>query len=305
MDTNDIVSLLNKEIPEMEVLLNESMKKHTSLRIGGNAEIFAKAKNAQQIKKVKQICMQNNIPLHIIGNGSNLLVKDEGIKGIVIRNDIDYLNIEDADDNNVIVTVGSGVLLGKLSYELLNESISGFEFASGIPGTIGGAVKMNAGAYGKEFKDIVIETTVLNSDCELITLSNEEQKFEYRSSIYKNNDFIIVEAKLRLQKVLDSNVIKEKMDELRKNRMEKQPMEYPSAGSTFKRGEDFITAQLLDECGLKGYTIGGAQVSTKHAGFLINIGDATAKDFLELVEVCKTKVYEKFNKKIELEIEIL
>lgn len=305
MNTNDIVSLLNKEIPEMEVLQNESMKKHTSLRIGGEAEIFAKAKDAEQIKKVIEICNKNDIPLHVIGNGSNLLVRDEGIKGIVLRNDIDYLKIEDIENNDVIVTVGSGVLNGKLTYELLNEAISGFEFASGIPGTIGGAVKMNAGAYGTEFKDIVIETTALDDKGKLVVLNNEEQDFQYRSSAFKHNGYIIIETKLRLHREKDNSAIKEKIDELRKSRMEKQPMDMPSAGSTFKRGEDFITAKLIDECGLKGYAIGGAQVSTKHAGFLVNTGNASAKDFLDLVEIVKNKVYEKFGKKIELEIEIL
>lgn len=305
MNTNDIVSLLNKEIPKMEVLQNESMKKHTSLRIGGEAEVFAKAKDVEEIKKVIEICKKNDIPLHVIGNGSNLLVRDEGIKGIVLRNDIDYITIEDIENNDVIVTVGSGVLIGKLTYELLNESISGLEFASGIPGTIGGAIKMNAGAYGTEFKDIVVETSALNNNGEIIILSNEEQDFQYRSSVFKNNNYIIIETKLKLHRLKDNSVIKERIDELRKSRMEKQPMDMPSAGSTFKRGEDFMTAKLIDECGLKGYTIGGAQVSTKHAGFLVNTGNATAKDFLELVEVVKNTVYEKFNKIIELEIEII
>ena len=195
--------------------------------------------------------------------------------------------------------------LGKLAQVLLKNSISGFEFASGIPGTIGGAVRMNAGAYGSEFKDIVFETTCMNTDGEIFVLSNDEQKFEYRKSIFKYEKYIVLEAKLLLNKIEDSSLIKEKMDEFKKSRIEKQPIEYPSAGSTFKRGNDFITAKLIDECGLKGYSIGGAQVSNKHAGFVINTGDATANDVLELVDVIEKNVLEKFDKKIELEIEVI
>jgi UDP-N-acetylmuramate dehydrogenase len=305
VNTKDIYELLNKEIPDMEVLKNESMKKHTSFRIGGEAEIFAKAKSIEQIKAVLEICKTYNIPLTVIGNGSNLLVKDEGVKGIVLRIDLEDLNIEEQKDNKVIVTVGSGMLIGKLAYTLLNEAIAGFEFASGIPGTIGGAIKMNAGAYGKEFKDIVIETTAIDKNGKIVKFNNSEQKFEYRKSIFKNKEYIILESKLQLEKVQDSKVIKEKMDEYRASRMEKQPMDYPSAGSTFKRGEDYITAQLIDECGLKGFKVGGAQVSTKHAGFVVNTGNATAEDVLKLVQIIKEKVKEKFNKDIELEVEII
>ncbi len=305
MNTNEIYELLNNKIPEMEVLKNESMKKHTSFRIGGEAQIFAKAKTVKQIKSVLDICKTYNIPLNIIGNGSNLLVKDEGVKGIVLRIDLEDFKVEDVGNENVIVTVGSGMLIGKLAYILLNEAISGFEFASGIPGTIGGAVRMNAGAYGTEFKDIVIETTALNKNGELIKFDNLKQNFEYRSSIFKNKEFIIIETKLQLKKVEDPSQIKEKMEQYKNSRIEKQPVEFPSAGSTFKRGEDFITAKLIDECGLKGYQIGGAQVSTKHAGFIVNTGNATAEDVLKLAEFIKEKVKEKFNKNIELEIEII
>ena len=188
---------------------------------------------------------------------------------------------------------------------MLKKCITGFEFASGIPGTIGGAVKMNAGAYGSEFKDIVVETTCVDMNGNIFTLSNEEQKFKYRSSIFKNEKYIILETKLLLKYVENPNEIKEKMDEYKKSRIEKQPLEFPNAGSTFKRGEDFITAKLIDEAGIKGYTIGGAQVSLKHAGFVINKGNATAKDVIELVNYIKSEIYKKFNKKIELECLVL
>ena len=305
MINTEIYDLLISKIPNENILKNEPMKKRTSFKIGGNAEIFIKAKDINEIREVLQIAKDNNIPLTVIGNGSNILVKDNGIEGIVLKVEIDGIEIENTDDGCAVVSVGAGVLLGKLAQILLKKSISGFEFASGIPGTIGGAVRMNAGAYGSEFKDIVIETTYMDYDGNIFTINNEQQKFEYRKSIFKDKKWIILESKLLLKYVEDSSLIKEKMDEFKKSRIEKQPIEYPSAGSTFKRGSDFITAKLIDECGLKGYKVGNAQVSTKHAGFVINTGDATAKDVLELVDIIKKSVYQKFEKEIELEVEII
>lgn len=318
----DIYNLLISKIDKENIILNESMKKHTSFKIGGEAECFIKAKNIEDVKFILNICNENKIPLTIIGNGSNILVKDNGIKGIVLKIGIDNMeitdyknientvniedNIEESNaENKVIVTIGAGFLLAKLAQILLKNSITGFEFASGIPGTIGGAVRMNAGAYGSEFKDIVLETTCLTKNGEIIKLSNKEQQFDYRRSIFKDKDYIILETKLLLNRIENNTIIKEKMDELKKSRIEKQPIEYPSAGSTFKRDNDFITAKLIDECGLKGYSVGGAEVSTKHAGFVINKGNATAEDVLELVEIIKNKVLEKFEKEIELEIEVI
>lgn len=327
VNSDSIYNLLVQKIPKDNILRNESMKKHTSFKIGGEAEFFVKAKNIEEIKHILSICKNNNIPLTIVGNGSNLLVKDNGIKGIVLKVDFDNIKIENIEDYNIqnmldkenkwenikqknnenyaIVTVGAGVTLGKLAQVLLKKSISGFEFASGIPGTIGGAIRMNAGAYGSEFKDIVIETTCINLNGEIIKLNNGQQKFEYRRSVFKDEKYIILESKLMLKCVEDSKIIKEKMDEYKKSRVEKQPIEFPSAGSTFKRGSDFITAKLIDECGLKGYTVGDAQVSTKHAGFVINKGNATAEDVIKLVEIIKKTILDKFEKNIELEVEII
>ena len=305
MISTEIYDLLASKIPNENILKNEPMKKHTSFKIGGNAEMFIKAKDIKEIREVLQIAKDNNIPLTVIGNGSNILVKDNGIEGIVLKVEIDGIEIENTDDGCAIVSVGAGVLLGKLAQILLKKSISGFEFASGIPGTIGGAVRMNAGAYGSEFKDIVIETSYMDYDGNIFTINNEQQKFEYRKSIFKDKKWIILESKLLLKYAEDSSLIKEKMDEFKKSRIEKQPIEYPSAGSTFKRGSDFITAKLIDECGLKGYKVGNAQVSTKHAGFVINTGDATAKDVLKLVDIIKNNVYQKFEKEIELEVEVI
>ncbi len=305
MTNPQIYDLLTEKIAKENILIDEPMKNHTSFKIGGNADFFVKVNNEDEVKFVLDLCNKNNIPLTVVGNGSNLLVSDNGIRGIVLKVNIDKVIIEKNDNKNIIATVGCGVPLAKLAYQFLNESLSGFEFASGIPGTIGGAVRMNAGAYGSEFKDIVVETKCMDYEGNIVVLNNEQQKFEYRRSIFKDEKYIILETKLQLKEVEDNSVIKEKMDEYKKSRLEKQPIEFPSAGSTFKRGNDFTTAKLIDECGLKGYSVGGAKVSEKHAGFVINTGNATSKDVLELIQIIKEEVLKKFGKEIELEVETI
>ena len=305
MTNPQIYNLITEKIAKENVLVDEPMKKHTSFKIGGNADFFVKVKNEEEVKYILEICNKNSIPLTVVGNGSNLLVSDNGIKGIVLKINIDKVEINKTETEKTMVTVGAGVPLGKLAFELLNESLSGFEFASGIPGTIGGAVRMNAGAYGSEFKDIVVETKCMDYNGNIVVLNNEQQSFEYRKSIFKNEKYIILETKLQLIQVEDNSVIKEKMNEYKKSRLEKQPIEYPSAGSTFTRGNDFITAKLIDECGLKGYTVGGAKVSEKHAGFVINTGNATSEDVLKLIGIIKEEVLKKFGREIELEVEVI
>lgn len=200
---------------------------------------------------------------------------------------------------------GAGINLTALSWECGNKGFSGLEFAYGIPGNIGGTVRMNAGAYGGEMKDVVAYVTYIDFDGQLCTLPNKKLGFEYRKSIFSQKDTgIIIEARLNLL-YSDKDTVLEKMEEYATNRKEKQPLKYPNAGSIFKRGEDYITAKLIDECGLKGYQIGGAKISELHAGFIVNTGDATAKDVLNLIEYTQQKVYEKFNKKIELEVEVI
>lgn len=331
----EVCQNLTKEIPSEQIYMNEPMSKHTTFKVGGNADIFVKVKNIEELKYVIKIAKKNNIRVYIIGNGSNILVKDKGIRGIVVKIEFEYIKYEDIENNEsssrskeVIVTVGAGVKLMALAQELLKRSITGFEFASGIPGTIGGAVKMNAGAYGSEIKNIVVSTKCLDlkrynligeksyiDDIEItepiekaneptiVELSNEEQKFEYRNSIFSSKRYVILETKLKLA-YGNKEEIEKKMKELNLKRKQTQP-DSPSAGSTFKRGEDFITAKLIDECGLKGYKIGGAKVSEKHAGFVVNNGDATAQDILELVTYIKETVYEKTGKSIKLEVEVL
>ena len=303
MDINKIAGMLEINIPKENIYLNEPMSKHTTFRIGGNADIFVTADTLKQINYILEMVKENNIPLTIIGNGSNVLVKDNGIRGIVLKIRLDNYEINRQD---LVVNVEAGMLNAKLAQILLKEGIEGFEFASGIPGTIGGAIKMNAGAYGSEMKDIILETTYIDMDDEnkIKTVNNSEQCFEYRSSIFKNKNVIIISTKLLL-KYGNKEEIEGKMKNYLQSRKEKQPLELPSAGSTFKRGKDFITAQLIDECGLKGIKIGGAEVSKKHAGFIVNTGNATAKDVINLVNKVKAEVFNKFNKNIELEIEIL
>ena len=304
MEAERVLSDLKKVIPEENIKINEPMSKHTSFKTGGPAEIYIIGKTLEQIQAVLKYSNQNNIQLYIIGNGSNLLVSDEGIKGIVLKIAVD--NIETLEsDFGVLVKAGAGVKIMALAQILKKDGITGFEELAGIPGTMGGANYMNAGAYGKELKDIIVSTKAINKETGKIeTLKNEEQELKYRSSIFKNRKYIIIETMLNLQKGIPEE-IERKMSNFSNQRKQKQPIEYPSAGSTFKRGEKFITAKLIDECGLKGYQIGGAQISEKHAGFIINKNNATSKDILDLIQYTKKKVFEKFGVLIEEEVEII
>lgn len=302
MEKQKIYELLTNEIKQGIVKIDEPMKKHTNFKIGGNADVFVIAKSIEEIKCVIKFSKENNIPLTILGNGSNVLVSDKGIRGIVLQIGLKEIKVEKHE--NALIEVDAGAMLGALAQILLKQSISGFEFAAGIPGSIGGAIRMNAGAYGGEMKDIVKNVTVLNEKGEINILTNEECEFSYRHSRFTNSKEIIIKATLELP-FGNENEIKAKMDEYAQSRKEKQPLNLPSAGSTFKRGADFITAKLIDECGLKGYTSGNAQVSTFHAGFVVNLGNATAQDVLSVVNHVKQVVLEKTGKQIELEIELL
>ena len=304
MGSAEIVKSLENIISKDLIKTNEPMKNHTSFKIGGPAEIYIKITSIEELQKVLEFAKRENIKITILGNGSNVLVSDKGIKGIVIKTNLKDINIENKDSKNVEVTVSDAVPIGFLAQRFLKEEITGFEELSGIPGTIGGAILMNAGAHGKEIKDIVTEVTAMDYNGKIFNFTNEEAEFTYRHSKFSNGEYIILQAKMLLQKG-SKEEIKAKMDEYAQYRKEKQPIEYPSAGSTFKRGTDFITAKLIDEAGLKGYSIGDAKVSEKHAGFIINTGDATAKDVLDLARYVTDKVFEKFGKKIEFEIKIL
>ncbi len=299
----DTITLLKEKIDAKDILQNEPMSKHTTFKIGGNADLLIKVHNIEQIKFVLSIARDNNIPIFILGNGSNLLVKDKGIRGITLKPELKDIKIE-KKDKQVYVTVGAGNKMPEIAGRLLREEITGFEFAAGIPGTIGGFVRMNAGAYGSEARDIVTETTILTYDGNIKKIVGEEHHFEYRKSAFLNMKIIILDTKLKLS-YGKKDEIQELMEKYRKSRFEKQPIEFPSAGSTFKRGNDFISAKLIDECGLKGYSIGGAMVSKKHAGFIVNTGSANAGDILELIDYVKKVVLENTGKELKLEIQIV
>ncbi len=303
MNIKEILENSNLTIPKDNILYNEDMKKHTTFKIGGPAECFIKIKTKEELKEILNIAKENKIPVTILGNGSNILVLDGGIEGITLTIQIEYIDIKQNGEKYKIY-VGGGYKLSKLAQICLKNEISGFEELSGIPGTIGGAVSMNAGAHGKEMKDIVEKIKCVDINGNEKEFSNEEANFEYRKSIFKGNSYIVTEVVLNLEKGKKEE-IKAKMDEYAQYRKTKQPIEYPSAGSTFKRGKDYITAKLIDDAGLKGYSIGDAVVSTKHSGFVINKGNASAKDVLDLVKYIKDTIEEKFNKQIELEIEVV
>lgn len=294
----ELIGLLGQD----NVKENEDMSKHSSFKAGGKAEIFAIIDSAKKLEKVLKI--DYDIPITVIGNGSNILVKDTGIKGLIIKYTSCNYEIE-KKGNHYELCADAGLLNGKLAYILLKEELTGFEFASGIPGTLGGAIFMNAGAYGKEMCDIVKNVTYIDlEDRKLYTIENKDCSFSYRKSIFMEKKAIIISSRIILEKG-KAEEIKALMDENLKKRIATQPIEYPNGGSTFKRGDGFITAKLIDEAGLKGKQIGGAQVSKKHAGFIINYDNATADDILKLAELVQNEVYKKFNKRIELEVRIL
>ncbi len=316
MSIKELIENSQLNINREKILYNEPMKKYTTFKVGGPAECLIKIDNEEDLKEILKFAKEKNIEITIIGNGSNLLVLDGGIKGIILLIRIEGIKIleeskvrsnkelEEYKENKFIIEVKSGTKISILGQKLANLEIEGFEELSGIPGTIGGAVIMNAGAHGKEMKDIVKSVKCIDYTGKVIKFTNEEMQFSYRTSKLKNNKFIIIAVTLELNKGKKEE-IQEKMKKFRDYRKEHQPIEYPSAGSTFKRGEDFITAKLIDEAGLKGFSIGNAEVSTKHAGFVINKGNATAQDILELIEYIKKVVYEKFGKELNLEIQVI
>lgn len=290
-------------IDKKNILKDEEMSKHTSFKIGGKADYFVKITSIEQLKFVLAFSSKNKIPLTIVGNGTNLLVTEKGIRGIVIKLELKEFKIERNKDE-VFITLESGFALGKIANIAIKEEIEGLEFLAGIPGTVGGALRMNAGAHGKEMKDIVVKSKYITKDGKIKTISLENHEFEYRNSVFSKLDVIILETTIKAKRG-NKEEIKQKIEEYMKKRTETQPLEYPNAGSTFKRKEGIITAKVIDECGLKGYSVGDAEVSIKHAGFVINKGKATADDILKLVDDIKKVVKEKRNIDIELEVLIL
>ncbi len=296
----NIVDDLIKIVGSENVLQNEPMSKHTTFRIGGNADVFVTPNTTESLESIISYVTNNNIPYYIIGNGSNLLVKDNGFRGVIIQLYKKFANIV-VNDN--VITAQAGALLSAVAKTALNNSLTGMECLSGIPGTIGGAVCMNAGAYGGEMKDIVVKTKVIHNG-KIETISNNDSDFGYRKSKIMSENMIVVETVLSLEKG-NKEEIQSKMCDLLTQRNSKQPVELPSAGSTFKRPEGYFAAKLIDDSGLRGYSVGKAQVSPKHCGFVVNNGGATAKDVLTLMHNVSSVVEDNFGVKLEPEVRII
>lgn len=279
----------------------ETMAKHTTFRTGGSADLFLMPQNRTELKESIALLREYNVPYMVIGNGSNLLVGDGGIRGAVIQL---YQRMQNISVEGTEMTLDCGALLSTAAAQAADASLEGLAFASGIPGTFGGAVVMNAGAYGGEMKDVLLSADVLTADLEVKTIPVEELDLSYRHSIVPEKGYIVLGGKLRLKKGNEQE-IRERMAELAQQRREKQPLQYPSAGSTFKRPEGYFAGKLISDAGLKGKTIGGAQVSEKHAGFIVNIGDATTEDILNLIAFCQKTVQEQFGVTLETEVKIV
>ena len=286
MDKTDIIFDLAK-ILGCEARKDEPLSRHTTFKIGGTADAYIKVTTLSSLSAILKECEESDIDYLILGNGSNVLVSDDGYRGVVIRLDGDFRKISLVDDTTIYC--GAGATLAALSKFALKCGLTGLEFAWGIPGTVGGAVFMNAGAYGGEMKDVALSVTALTPDGEIREVPAEELALGYRTSIFKTNGDIILFAKYKLAQG-DPAAIKEKMDDVMNRRKTKQPLEYPSAGSVFKRPEGAFAGTLIEQCGLKGKTVGGAQVSEKHAGFIINIGGATCDDVMGLVKLVQDTV---------------
>ncbi len=297
----NLIRELQERLRKEGLKLQEPMKEHTTFRVGGPADLFLMPKDAEELQDAMKILRKYDMPMMVIGNGSNLLVRDKGIRGAVIQ--IYNRMAEVTVDGDIIVAQG-GALLSVIAAKAAEASLTGLEFASGIPGSIGGAVVMNAGAYGGEMKDVLLSVDVLTKELEVKTIPAEELELGYRHSIVPEAGYIVLGAKMKLEKG-DPAAISGRMAALAEQRREKQPLQYPSAGSTFKRPEGYFAGKLVQDAGLKGKTIGGAQVSEKHSGFLINIGGATAQDILDLIAFCQKEVQEQFGVTLETEVKIV
>lgn len=294
---NQLINCIDKE----RVLLDEPMKQHTTFRVGGNADYFVMPQSAEEVKNIVALCKEADMPYYILGNGSNLLVGDKGYRGVIIQiyKEMNHIRI---DGDKVIAQAGA--LLSRVGTATLEAELTGFEFAAGIPGTVGGAVFMNAGAYGGEMKDIIANATVLTQDGDIVTINKEDLELGYRTSVIAKKGYVVLEAEYQLQKG-DKEAIRARMDELKVQRVTKQPLEYPSAGSTFKRPEGYFAGKLIQDAGLRGFQVGGAQVSEKHCGFVINKDQATAADIQELMRQVSDKVMQEFGVKLEPEVKTL
>lgn len=300
MITDEFIKSIQSE--SVIIKKDEPMYLHTSFRIGGNAECFCEVRSIDALRSVVSACKGFGVPYFIIGLGSNLLVSDEGICGVVIKLGGDFDEVEVKDNNTL--RCGAGISLAGVCICAKNNNLGGMEFAWGIPGSMGGAVYMNAGAYGGEMKDIVVSSRYLDGDGNIREISGEEHKFSYRNSFYTDKDYIILDVTLKLNPK-NKNEIFYLMQDTMERRKAKQPLNRPSAGSVFKRPEGYYAAALIEQCGLKGLSLGDAQVSEKHSGFIVNNGSASAKDVLELIEKVKNVVREKTGVELQCEIKYI
>lgn len=285
-------------IDKEKIYVNEKMEKHTTFRIGGPADYFVMPSDVTDVKAVIELCEQEKVPYYVVGNGSNLLVGDKGFRGVIIQI---AGNMNQLQADGEVITAQAGCSLAQIAGKALDEELAGFEFAAGIPGTLGGAVRMNAGAYGGEIKDVLESAVVLTKEGKVMELSVSEMEFGYRTSIIERTGWTILGGKIRLHKGKREE-IKAVMDDLREKRVSKQPLEYPSAGSTFKRPKGYFAGKLIQDAGLRGFRVGGACVSEKHSGFVINIDHATADDVVSLMEQVDEKVRAQFGVGLEPEV---
>jgi UDP-N-acetylmuramate dehydrogenase len=300
MNLNVVMTELENVLGKDILRYNEPMKNHTSFKVGGPVDILITPVESQQVIDAIRICRNFDVPFFIIGNGSNLIVRDGGFKGVIIKlTSLDGIKVEGKR-----VIAQSGATLGNTAKEALKHTLKGMEFASGIPGTVGGAVTMNAGAYNGEIKDIIESATVADMDGNIIVLSKDQLDLSYRHSAIQDKNYIVLEAVFSLEDGIYEN-IKARMDDLNRRRVEKQPLNFPSAGSTFKRPPDNFAGKLIEDSGLKGFAIGGAKVSEKHAGFIINFNDATANDVLSLIKEVQRIVKENYGVSLEPEVKVI
>lgn len=301
MITNNFMQLLMAKLPKETVFMNEEMKNYTTFKIGGPADVMIKPNSISEVQEAIRLCEEHKVPYYILGNGSNLLVADEGFRGVVIQL---YHNLSEITVEGNSITAMAGALLAKVASTALNHSLTGFEFAHGIPGTIGGAIVMNAGAYDGEMKDVVKSCQVLTKSGEILTLTKEALELGYRTSIIPKEGYIVLSVTIALKEG-DAEAIREKMKDFAGRRRDKQPLEKPSAGSTFKRPEGYFAGKLIMDSDLRGYQIGGARVSDKHCGFVVNEGNATCKDVEDLIAHVQKTVWDKFEVKLEPEVKRL
>ena len=297
---NKFVGLFNEFYDINDIKIDEKLSEYVNFKVGGPADILLIPNSKEQVIKSIKICKENNIPFYLIGNGSNILVRDGGFRGVVLS----LKNVKNIYVDGEKIEAECGVMLKEVSDKAIENSLTGFEFACGIPGTIGGAVFMNAGAYDGEISKVIESAEVIDGNCNIIRLSREELDFGYRSSLVMKKGYTVLSAVFKLEKG-QVKTIKELIEDLTNKRESKQPLEYPSAGSTFKRPTGYFAGKLIQDAGLKGYSIGGAAVSEKHSGFVINKGNATAKDITDLIKHIQDEVKKQFGVYLHPEVRII